>query len=102
MKLSITNDIVVSKFMINGMIFNFEIVNFPFLDEDALCSPYMVYMFRSLFVLQERVLMLVTSTRETFLIAKLSKQYFRYHKFEMHFLNSNTNTQSYLLNTTLV
>ena len=33
-----------SKIMINGMIFNFEIVNFPFLDGDVHCSlSYGVY-----------------------------------------------------------
>ena len=41
--------------------FNFEIVNFPFLDGDR---P-MVYTFRNLFVSQEYVLILMTSTTET-------------------------------------
>ena len=47
--------------------FNFEIVNFPFLDGDVPRSPsYMVYIFLSLFVLLECALMLMTSTTETY------------------------------------
>ena len=45
--------------------FNFEIVNFPFLDGDPRPLP-MVYILLSLFVLQECVLMLMTSTTETY------------------------------------
>ena len=47
--------------------FNFEIVNFPFLDGDVPRSPsYGVYIFLSLFVLLECALMLMTSTTETY------------------------------------
>ena len=46
--------------------FNFEIVNFPFLDGDVPRSYPMVYTFRNLFVLQEYFLTLMTSTRENF------------------------------------
>ena len=46
--------------------FNFEIVNFPFLNGDVPRSPsYGVYIFLSLFVLLECTLMLMTSTTET-------------------------------------
>ena len=46
---------------------NFEIVNFPVLDGDVPRSPsYGVYIFLRLFVLQESVLMLMTSTTETY------------------------------------
>ena len=62
LNLSITNGIVSSKFYDNRDDFNFEIVNFPFLDGDI---P-MVYIFLSLFVLQECVLMLMASTSETY------------------------------------
>ena len=62
LNLSITNGIVSSKFYDNRDDFNFEIVNFPFLDGDI---P-MVYIFLSLFVLHECVLMLMTSTTETY------------------------------------
>ena len=54
----------------------------------------MVYIFLSLFVLLECVLMLMTSTAETFLTAKLFKQGYRYHKIRKAFLNSTTDTQS--------
>ena len=44
---------------------NFEIVNFPFLDGDV---PHpMEYIFHSLFVLREYVLMLMTSTTENYI-----------------------------------
>ena len=39
--------------------------------------------------------------RNLFLTAKLLKQGYRYEKIENHFLNSTTDTQSQLLNTTL-
>ena len=45
-----------------------------------------VYIFLSLFVLQEYVLMLMTSSTESnFLTAKLLKQGYRYHKFRKAF-----------------
>ena len=47
--------------------FNFEIVMFRFLDGDVLAHLPMVYIFRSLFVLQGCVLMLMTLTTETYL-----------------------------------
>ena len=46
--------------------FNFEIVNFPFLMEMFRAPLRIVYMFRNLFVLHECVLMLMTSTIETY------------------------------------
>ena len=57
LNLSITNGIVSSKIYDKRDDFNFEIVNFPFLDGDV---PH------SLFVLLECVLMLMTSTTETY------------------------------------
>ena len=66
LNLSITNGIVSSKIYDKRDDFNFEIVNFPFLDGDVPRSPsYGVYIF-SLFVLLECALMLVTSTTETY------------------------------------
>ena len=44
---------------------NFKMVNFPFLDGDVPCSLPMMYTFRNLFVSQEYVLMLLTSTTKT-------------------------------------
>ena len=65
MNLSITNGIVSSRIYIKQD--DFEIVNFPFLDGDVLPLLPMVYIFLSLFVLLECVLMLMTSTTETYL-----------------------------------
>ena len=66
LKLSITNGIVSSKIYDKREDFKFEIVNFPFLDGDVPRSlSYGVYI-SSLFVLLECVLMLMTSTTETY------------------------------------
>ena len=66
LNLPITNDIVSCKIYDKRDEFNFEIVNFPFLDGDVPRSPsYGVYNL-SLFVLLECVLMLMTSTTETY------------------------------------
>ena len=61
LNLSITNGIVSSKVYDKRDDFNFEIVNFPFLDGDVPRSPsYGGY------ILLECVLMLMTSTTETY------------------------------------
>ena len=66
LNLSITNGIVSSKIYDKRDDFNFEIVNFPFLDGDVPRSPsYGVYISR-LIILLEYVLMLMTSTTETY------------------------------------
>ena len=65
--LSITNGIVSSKKYDKRDDFNFEIVKFPFLDGDAPRPLHIVYIFLSLFVLQECVLMLMTLTTETYI-----------------------------------
>ena len=66
LNLSITNGIVSSKIYNKRDDFYFEIVNFPFLDGDVPRSLPMVYIFLSLFVLRECVLMLMTSTTESY------------------------------------
>ena len=66
LNLSITNGIVSSKIYDKRDDFNFEFVNFPFLMEMFLALLPMVYIFLSLFVLLEYVLMLMTSTTETY------------------------------------
>ena len=66
LNLSITNGIVSSKIYDKRDDFNFEIVNFPFLDGDVPCLLPRVYIFLSLFVLLGCVLMLMTSTTETY------------------------------------
>ena len=66
MNLSITNGVVSSEIYDKRDDFNFEIVNFPFLMEMFPALLPMVYIFLSLFVLLEYVLMLMTSTTETY------------------------------------
>ena len=66
LNLSIKNDIVSSKIYDKRNDFYFEIVNFPFLDGGVPRPLHMLYIFLSLFVLLECVLMLMTSTTETF------------------------------------
>ena len=66
LNLSITNGIVSSKMYNKQDDFNFGIVNFPFLDGDVPRSLPMVYIFISLFVFLECVLMLMTSTTVTY------------------------------------
>ena len=81
--------------MINGIDFNFEIVNFPFLDGDFPRSPsYGVYI--SQLIRFAGVCFNVDdfNNRNLFLTAKLLKQGYRYHKIEKHFLNSTTDSQS--------
>ena len=54
----------------------------------------MEYLFLSLFVLQECVLMLMTSTTETyFLLLSYLNKVIDIIKFEKHLLNSTTDTQ---------
>ena len=63
--LSITNGIVSTKIYDKRDDFYLEIVSFPFLLEMFLAPLPMVYTFRNLFVLQEYVPILMTSTIET-------------------------------------
>ena len=75
--------------MINGMIYNFEIINFPFLDGDVtLCLSYGVYI--SQLIRFTRVCSNVDdfNTRNLFLTAKLLKQGYRYHKIRKAFSKS--------------
>ena len=64
--LSITNGIVSTKIYDKRDDFNFEIVNFPFLDGDVPFSPFYDVYISQLIRLQEYVLMLMTSTIEQF------------------------------------
>ena len=81
LNLSITNGIVSSKIYDKRDDFNFEIVNFPFLDGDVPRSPsYGVYI--SQLIRFARVYSNVDdfNNRNLFLTAKLLKQGYRYHK----------------------
>ena len=66
LNLSITNGIVSSKIYDKRDDFNFDIVKFHSLMETFLAPLPMAYTFLSIFVLQECVLMLMTSTTETY------------------------------------
>ena len=84
--MSITNGIVSSKIYDKRDDFNFEIVNFPFLDGDVPRSPsYGVYI--SQLIRFARVCSNVDdfNNRNLFLTAKLLKQGYRYHKIRKAF-----------------
>ena len=86
MNLSITKGIVSSKIHDKQDDFNFEIVNFPFLDGDVPRSPsYCVYI--SQLIRFARVCSNVDdfNNRNLFLTAKLLKQGYRYHKIQKAF-----------------
>ena len=94
LNLSITNGIVSSKIYDKRDDFNFEIVNFPFLDGDVPGSPsYGVYI--SYLIRFARVCSNVDdfNNRNLFLTARLLKQGYRYHKIRKA-LNSTIDTQS--------
>ena len=81
LKLSITNGIVSSKIYDKQDDFNFEIVNFPFLDGDIPCSPsYGVYISQLIRFARVRSNVDDFNNRNLFLPAKLLKQGYRYHK----------------------
>ena len=86
LNLSITNGIVSSKIYDKQDDFDFEIVNFPFLDGDVLHSPsYGVYI--SQLIRFARVCSIVYdfNNRNLFLTAKLLKQGYRYYKIRKAF-----------------
>ena len=86
LNLSITNGVVSSKIYDKQDDFNFEIVNFPFLDGDVSRSPsYGVYI--SHLIRFARVCSYVKdfNNRNLFLTAKLLKQGYRYHKIRKAF-----------------
>ena len=86
LNLSIINGIVSSKIYDKRDDFNFEIVNFPFLDGDVPRSPsYDVYI--SQLICFARVCSNVNdfNNRNLFLTAKLLKQGYRYHKIRNAF-----------------
>ena len=95
LNLSISNSIVSSKIYDKSDDFNFEIVNFPFLDGDVPRSPsYGVYL--SQLIRFARVCSNVDDFNNInlFLTAKLLNKVIDIIKFEKQFLNSTTDTQS--------
>ena len=84
--MSITNDIVSTRFYGKRDDFNFEIVNFPFLGGDVPCSPaYGVYI--SKLIRFARICSNVDdfNNRNKFITSKLLKQGYRYHKLRKVF-----------------
>ena len=84
LNLSITNGIVSSKIYDKRDDFDFEIVNFPFLDGDVPRSPsYGVYISQLICFARVNSNHEEFNIRNLFLNAKLLKQGYRYHKFEL-------------------
>ena len=96
--LSITNCIVSSKIYHKRDDFNFEIVIFPFLQSPSY-GVYISKLFRLARVCSN---LDDFNNRNLFLTAKLLNKVIDIIKFEKHFPNSTTDTQSQLLNTILV
>ena len=86
LNLSITNGIVSSKIYDKQDDFNFEIVNFPFLDGDVPRSPsYGVYISQLIRFARVCSNFEDFNNRNLFLTAKLLKQGYRYHKIRKAF-----------------
>ena len=93
--LSISNGFVSSNIYDKRDDFDFDIVNFPFLDGDVLRRPsYGVYI--SQLIRFARVSSHVDdiNTRNKCLTAKLLKQGYRYHKLRKAFLSSIADTMN--------
>ena len=86
LNLSITNGKISSKIYDKWDDFNFEIVNFPFLDGNVPRSPsYGVYISKLIRFARVCSNVDVFNTRNVFLTAKLLKQGYRYHKIRKAF-----------------
>ena len=86
LNLSIHNDIVSTKIYDKPDDFNFEIVNFPFLDGDVPHRPsYGVYISQLNRFARASSHVTAFNNRNNFLIAKLLKQGYRYHKLRKAF-----------------
>ena len=84
LNLSITNGIVSSKIYDKRGDFDFEIVNFPFLDGDVPHPPsYGVYISQLICFARVYSYLEEFNIRNLFLNAMLLKQDYRYHKFEL-------------------
>ena len=95
LNLSITNGIVSSKIYDKQDDFNFEKVNFPFLDGDVPRSlSYGVYIPQLICFATVCSNVDDFNNRNLFLTTKLLNKVLGIIKFEKHFLNSTTDTQS--------
>ena len=86
LSLSIHNDIVSTKIYDKRDDFNFDIVNFPFLDDDVLRrSSYGVYISQLIRFTRASSDVTDFNNRNKFLTAKLLQQGYRYHKIRKAF-----------------
>ena len=86
LNLSIHNDIVSTKIYDKRDDFNFDIVNFPFLDGDVPQRPsYGVYISQLIRFARASSHVTDFNNRNKFLTAKLPKQGYRYHKLRKAF-----------------
>ena len=86
--LSISNDIVSTKIYDKRDDFDFEIVNFPFLDGDVPRSKsYGVYISQLIRFARASSIVVNFNTRNKLLTQKLLKQGYRYHKLRKTFSN---------------
>ena len=84
--MSISNDFVSSKIYDKRDDFDFDIVNFPFLDGDISRAPsYEVYISQLIRFARVSSHVLDFNNRNRFLTAKLLKQGYRYHKLRKAF-----------------
>ena len=92
--LSVSNGFVSSKIYDKRDDFDFDIVNFPFLDGDVPRRAYGIYI--SQLIRFARVCNHVTgfNARNKCLTAKLLQQGYRYHKHQKPFLNFIVNTMN--------
>ena len=86
--LSISNDIVSTQIYDKRDDFDFEIVNFPFLDGDVPRSTsYGVYISQLIRFARASSYVTDFNTRNKLLTQKLLKQGYRHHNFAKHFQN---------------
>ena len=86
--MSISNDIVSTKIYDKRDDFNFEIVNFPFLDGDVpFSTSYGVYISQLIRFARASSYVGNLNTRNKLLTQKLLKQGNRHHKLRTHFQN---------------
>ena len=91
--LSISNDIVSTKIYDKRDDFDFEIVNFPFLDGDVPRSiSYGVYISQLIRFARASSIVADFNTRNKLLTQKLLKQGYRYHRLRKTFSNFKDDT----------
>ena len=102
MHLSISNDIVSTKIYNKRGDFDFEFVNFPFLDGDVLRSTsYGVHISQLIRFARASSHVADFNTRNKLLTQKILKQSYRYHKLRKPFLNFIDDTLILYLNSKL-